>query len=58
MNATTLYYDPEVWHKNNLIFHFMHFNENLRNLREGKMNKKMSKPTKGLITRQSKVICC
>ena len=34
MNAMTLYYDPEVWHKKNLIFHFMNFNENLRNLSE------------------------
>ena len=36
MNALTLYYDPGVWHKKNLIFHFMNFNENLRNLRERK----------------------
>ena len=36
MNALVLYYDPDVWHKNNLIFHFMNFNENLRHLRERK----------------------
>ena len=34
MNALTLYYDLEVWHKNNLIFDFMNFNENVRNLKE------------------------
>ena len=39
MNAMTLHYDPEVWHKNNLIFHFMTFNENLRNLRERERKK-------------------
>ena len=39
MNAMTLYYDPEVWHKKNLIFHFMNFNENLRNLSERERKK-------------------
>ena len=40
MNTMSLYYDPEVLYKNDLIFHFMNFNENLRNLREKKkMNK-------------------
>ena len=37
MNTMSLYYDPEVLYKYNLIFHFMNFNENLRNLREKKM---------------------
>ena len=36
MNTMSLFYDPEVLYKNNLIFHFMNFNENLRNLRERK----------------------
>ena len=59
MNTMTLYYDPEVLYKNKLIFHFMNFNENLRNLRGRKnKNKYMSKPTKGLVPRQSKVIWC
>ena len=34
MNTMSLYFDPEVLYKNNLTFHFMNFNENLRNLRE------------------------
>ena len=34
MKAIAMYYDPELWYKNNLNFNFMNFNENLRNLRE------------------------
>ena len=60
MNTMSLYYDPEVLYKNNLIFHFMNLNENLRNLRDrkNKINEYMSKPTKGLVSWQSKVIWC
>ena len=28
------YYDPKVGYKNNLIFNFMNFNENLKHLRK------------------------
>ena len=40
MNTMSLYYDPEVLYKNDLIFHFMNFNENLRNLRGKKKKNK------------------
>ena len=40
MNTMSLYYDPEVLYKNNLIFNFMNINENLRNLRERKNKNK------------------
>ena len=31
MTVMTMYYDPKVGYKNNLIFNFMNFNENLKN---------------------------
>ena len=31
MTAMAMYYDPKVGYKNNLIFNFMNFNENLKN---------------------------
>ena len=34
MTAMAMYYDPKVGYKNNLIFNFMNFNENLKYLRE------------------------
>ena len=34
MTTMTMYYDPKVGYKNNLIVNFMNFNENLKNLRE------------------------
>ena len=40
MNTMSLYYDPEVLYKNDLIFNFMNFNENIRNLRERKNKNK------------------
>ena len=36
MNAMTMYYDPKLLYENNLIFNFMNFRENLRNLRARK----------------------
>ena len=37
-NAMAICYGPEVWYKNNPIFHFISFNENLKN-REKEMQK-------------------
>ena len=37
MYAMAMYYGSEVWCKKNLIFNFMNFNENQRNLGEKKM---------------------
>ena len=39
MNALTLYYDPEVWYKNNLIFHFMNIKGKLKKFVREKNNK-------------------
>ena len=34
MTAMAMFYDPKLGYKNNLIFNFMTFNENLQNLSE------------------------
>ena len=39
MNAMTMYYDPKVWYKNNLIFNFMNIMKALEILERDKINK-------------------
>ena len=42
MTAMAMFYDPNLGYKNNLIFNFINFNENLQKWREKSEKKKIN----------------